>query len=84
MRNSWLLKELNLKLEEVFNAFVGDDRDVIIINKDMGIVWANHNFEKQVGKLKDIKGKFCYQVHQNRGKPCENCTALKSFITGRL
>lgn len=38
MRNSWLLKELNLKLEEVFNAFVGDDRDVIIINKDMEII----------------------------------------------
>lgn len=84
MEDNWLLKEPNLRLEAILNAIGRDDKDIIIVDKDMKIIWANRNFEKWAGRLGDIKGKCCYQVYQNRDEPCENCPALKTFRTGRL
>ena len=88
MEENKLLKETNLKLETVLNAIGGEDKEIIIVGKDMKIIWANRNFEKWAGKLggikEDIKGKFCYQVYQNRDEPCENCPVLKTFRTGRI
>ena len=84
MEDNWLLKKSNLKLEEILNAIDGENKEIIIVGKDMKIIWANHNFEKQAGRLKDIKGKFCYQVYQNRDEPCENCPVLNTFRTGRV
>jgi len=84
MEENNLLKESSLKLETVLNAIGGEDKEIIIVGKDMKIIWANHSFEKQAGRLKDIKGKFCYQVYQNRDEPCENCPVLNTFRTGRI
>jgi len=84
MEDNRLLKESSLKLEAILNVIGGDDKEIIIVDKDMKIIWANHNFKKKAGILKDIKGKFCYQVYQNRDEPCEDCPVLKTFRTGRI
>ena len=47
MEDNWLLKKSNLKLEEILNAIDGENKEIIIVGKDMKIIWANHNFEKQ-------------------------------------
>ena len=84
MEENKLLKGSNLKIKVILNAISRDDKEVIIVDKDLKIIWANRNFEKWARKLEyimgDIEGKYCYQVYQNKDEPCENYPALKRAL----
>jgi len=88
MEDSQLFPELNLKLEDLLEAMTKEGEEIIMVEQDLKIIWANSNFQEKVRKLGeakgDIKGKFCYQVYQNKDKPCENCPTLETFKTGEI
>jgi len=55
---------------------------IYLVDSHFNIVWAN-NVTKQLFGLK-LTGKKCYKVFPRRGKPCTECTALKTFIDGKI
>jgi PAS domain S-box-containing protein len=65
---------------QAFNS-LGDS--VCILDKDMHILWVNKEMEKRHGKLKDLKGKNCFDVFHEEEEICENCPAKETFNTGK-
>jgi hypothetical protein len=48
------------------------DQDILILSKDLRIVFANAMFLQKVGRSReDVMGKFCYEVTHNRTSQCE-------------
>lgn len=56
---------------------------VIVLNDKAEIVWVNDLIERLNGKLKNIKGKKCYEVFNN-GKINENCPSQKTLENGKV
>lgn len=49
---------------------------------DLKVIWANQASAESVGKSPDeLVGKYCYEIWQQRDKPCENCLVLKALHT---
>ena len=49
---------------------------------DLKVVWANHASAASVGKSpEELTGLHCYEIWQQRDKPCENCLVLKAYRT---
>ncbi|MEM3059528.1 MAG: PAS domain S-box protein [Methanomassiliicoccales archaeon] len=56
---------------------------VVYQDTENRIIWANKAAADSVGmRLKDVIGKHCYEVWNNRESPCENCPIVKSIQTG--
>ncbi len=55
-----------------------------LLSPDLKIVWANAvaAADMQVG-LSDFIGQHCYRARHGRSEPCEACTVLKSFSSGK-
>ncbi len=67
-------------LQSILNSF---SDPLNIIDKDYNIVFANKEFLELVGAdLKNIKGKKCYEIYQNRNEVCEVCAPAKVFLSG--
>jgi PAS domain S-box-containing protein len=50
---------------------------------DFRIKWANRAAADSVGQHpKELLGKFCYEVWQQRGEPCEQCPLIRVIETG--
>ncbi|MDP2939054.1 MAG: HD domain-containing phosphohydrolase [Candidatus Omnitrophota bacterium] len=55
---------------------------ISIIDRKMRICWVNSTLAKWFGSLRDIKGKFCYNIYQHRNKICPGCPSWKTFKSG--
>ena len=50
---------------------------------DLRVQWANKAAAESVGKTsEELVGLHCYEIWQNRDKPCENCPVLEAMATG--
>jgi transcriptional regulator with GAF, ATPase, and Fis domain len=48
------------------------DQDILILSKDLRIIFANAMFLQKIGLSKEaVIGKFCYEVTHNRTSKCE-------------
>ncbi len=75
-------QDLNLQtLYSIINSF---KNPLLIINKDLEIIWNNHVIIEQYG---DQKGKKCYQFLKPKSqRPCSQetyCVAKKTFLDGQ-
>ncbi len=53
------------------------------LDRDLQILWGNKASGDSVGlSRKEIIGRHCYELWQNRSEPCENCPVLKARDTG--
>ena len=54
---------------------------ISIIDRDYNIVDANPWFEQAYGRW---RGRPCYEVYKDRGEPCLNCAAARTFGDGKV
>ncbi len=71
-------------LSEQFNVLLDAISDnLLLLSPDLKIRWANKaaasGFDK---KSSELAGQYCYQVCCHLASPCEDCPAVKSFISG--
>ena len=55
---------------------------IYLVDNDLNIIWVN-NVAKQTFGMQ-LTGKKCYTVLMQRGKPCKECMALKTFLDGKI
>lgn len=55
---------------------------IVIIDKDMRVLWANHAVAALAGRHRCVMGSYCYDL-MNKGRgPCRGCPSEKAFKTG--
>lgn len=76
------LREAKDELQAIFDATgVG----ISIIDRRFSIVKCNEKQRQLLvdSELKDVNGRFCYDVYCNRNAPGIDCPAVRTFTTGR-
>ncbi len=73
------------RLSQEFNALLDAiPDDIILLNRDMVVLWANKAFAFKVRKSADeIIGKYCYKLCCNIPTLCKSCPVDESFKSGR-
>ncbi len=70
-------------LSQKFRTVLDGIRDPVFqLTRDLMIVWANKGTDPGPGGDTSVQGRHCYDLWRQRTAPCEDCAALKSFITG--
>lgn len=54
---------------------------MMVLSEDLCIISVNHVFREVMG-IEDPEGRYCYEIFRNEDKPCPECPAHKSFLTG--
>lgn len=72
-------------LENIVN---GITEQIMLVSKDMKILWANKTFLEQFGcELKDLSGKYCYALTHGLQSPCQPphdaCPIAKVLESGK-
>ncbi len=68
------LKDSKKMLESITQGITDE---VLLLSKDFKIIWANNTILKQAKlELKDVIGKYCYEVTHNTKEPCNNASEL--------
>jgi len=72
-------------VEKLTNAIVESDAiSLLVLTKDMEIVWMNGHMEETVGaKLADVAGRKCHEAFAGDPTPHPGCTARKAMQLGR-
>lgn len=74
-------KNLSLEFNVLLDAIPDD---LILLNHDMKIMWANKAFSRKFKKkAAEIYKKYCYRLCCKISSPCNNCPAIKSFRSGQ-
>ncbi|MBI5971578.1 MAG: PAS domain-containing protein [Deltaproteobacteria bacterium] len=56
---------------------------ILVMDRDMRIVWLNPAAQLWAGGLAEVKGRRCHDVFQKRNRICSNCPCAAVFKTGR-
>lgn len=65
-----------------FEAIVGElSQVVIILDRDLNIVWANKKAAEVAGT--DPAGHKCHKLYMDNDSPCDGCHTLETFKTGK-
>ncbi|GFK92192.1 Sensor protein ZraS [Fundidesulfovibrio magnetotacticus] len=54
---------------------------MMVLSEDLRIMSVNHVFEEVMG-IDDAQGRYCYEVFRQEQRPCPECPAHRSFVTG--
>ena len=73
-------------IESVKNIFNEFDDNIIIIDREYNIIFANKGLENMFSGKTPLAGKKCYKVYQEKAAPCTWCflnsvVNLYSFIS---
>lgn len=88
-------QELRLKLEELqetnrdseqnrreIAAILDGITDIMmVLSEDLCIISVNHVFKEIIG-IEEPEGRYCYEIFRNESRPCPECPAHRSFLTG--
>jgi two-component system, NtrC family, sensor kinase len=79
------LQESNLESEErrqEIAAILDGITDIMmVLSEDLCIISVNHVFKEVMG-IDEPEGRYCYEIFRNETKPCPECPAHRSFLTG--
>ncbi|MFH1347697.1 MAG: PAS domain-containing protein [Candidatus Margulisiibacteriota bacterium] len=65
-------EEILKSKQRLENVTYGIRDGVLLLSKDLKIIWANNAFLEQGGRrLKEVIGKYCYEVTHYRKSPCQ-------------
>ncbi|MEE9150490.1 MAG: PAS domain S-box protein, partial [Thermoplasmata archaeon] len=69
-------------LKSIFNAITDG---ITVLDRNCSIIYINHSLTHFYGykKPKDIIGKKCYEIFQNRKRKCKQCPANDVFEKGK-
>lgn len=74
-------KRLSQEFNTLLNAIPDD---LILVSRDMKILWANTAFASKVKKkVPEINGLHCYKLCCNLSSPCKNCPVIRCFRSGK-
>ncbi|HYA11402.1 MAG TPA: PAS domain-containing protein [Thermodesulfovibrionales bacterium] len=70
------------------NILQGITDSVLLLSKDLEILWANEAFQNQTGyKRKEIIGNYCYKLTHHQEVPCQSphdlCPIVEALENGR-
>jgi len=54
---------------------------MMVLSEDLCIISVNHVFQETMG-IEEPEGRYCYEIFRNETKPCPECPAHRSFLTG--
>lgn len=78
--------EAALKQAEREKALILDTTSELFAHyeTDLKIRWANKAFGDSVATdIRNLRGRYCYEVRNQNGKPCDGCPLLKALETGQ-
>lgn len=75
-----LERELKLGNSQLASVIHGMGAALILVDRDMRIVWHNALVAEQFGP--DLRGKFCHEAIRGRREPCDECVVRRTFETG--
>jgi hypothetical protein len=79
------LQEANLESEErrreVAAILDGITDIMMVLSEDLCIISVNHVFREVMG-IAAPEGRYCYEIFRGESKPCLECPAHRSFLTG--
>jgi PAS domain S-box-containing protein len=75
------VKESERYLGNIFDAI---QDGIIVLDKNLNILWVNSAVKKLYPDSGPFKDKKCYQVYYGRKKPCKNCPTIRAIESGRL
>ena len=83
-----LTEELRETNEILKDVATGISDGILLLSRDLKIIWANEAFLKQSGcNVEDVTGNYCYSVTHNRETPCESpndtCPIAEIMRTGK-
>jgi PAS domain S-box-containing protein len=56
---------------------------LLLLSPDLEVLWANDGAAKAFGKeVAELTGQHCYKLWHNSSTVCDDCHAMKSFLTG--
>ncbi|UCE91129.1 MAG: PAS domain S-box protein [Methanobacteriota archaeon] len=70
--------------EFLANVFSSIQDGISILDDSLTVRRVNHSMEGWYEHKMPIIGKKCYEVHQWRDEPCEDCPARRTLETGRV
>lgn len=74
---------MNEIIERLKSAVVESDAiGLMILTRDMEIVWLNERMEALTGKLETLAGRKCYEAFAGDSAPHPGCTARRAIETG--
>lgn len=88
-------QELRLKLEELQESNRESEQNrreiaavldgitdiMMVLSEDLCIISVNHVFKEVIG-IEEPEGRYCYEIFRNESRPCPECPAHRSFLTG--
>ncbi|SHI88561.1 PAS domain S-box-containing protein [Malonomonas rubra DSM 5091] len=70
--------------QEFQTVLDGIPDSLMLLDRDLKIVWANSNTSALLGDdFDDIPGRFCHQLWEHSDDPCDDCVARQSFASGK-
>ncbi len=76
------MEELIRKLkDEIVDS---DAAGVMILTRDLEVVWYNGVLEDECGDLEKMRGKTCYEGLAGDSAPHENCTVRRALESGKV
>ncbi|MBI5902185.1 MAG: PAS domain-containing protein, partial [Deltaproteobacteria bacterium] len=76
------IKPLFTPSQELKALIKGIGVGIVIIDRDMKVLWANHAGAALAGRHKRVKGSYCYDLLNKGRGPCKGCPSEKAFKTG--
>ncbi len=81
------LRESEAKFRELwqqFNTLLDAIPDVLLLlSSDLKVLWANSSARRRLGgRVREMKGAYCYELWHDSCSPCEDCHVMKTFRTG--
>jgi transcriptional regulator with GAF, ATPase, and Fis domain len=77
--NSSFYKEKEI-MERILSAL---NSGLVLLDPELNVVWANEMIWKMFPG-KDLNGKKCYVIAENRTSPCDDCQSIKAFRDGKI
>ena len=75
-------KKLSTEFRTLLDA-ISDN--LLLLSPELKILWANTSAAAMLDMdVADLTGRYCFELWFNRSSPCENCYAIRSFVTGRV
>ncbi len=71
-------------IQQFKDAIAASDAiELMILDKDLRIVWMNEAIEKECGSLDEFRGKTCYEGLAGDPAPHEDCTVRRALASGK-
>lgn len=76
------IEEERQKLDRIVS---GIGAGLVLIDRDLRVAWVNEHYRKKLTAGKDgITGTKCYSALWGEESPCRNCTASRTFASGKI